>query len=438
MNELSKRASLVALSLMATTTMASAADIKLVRFFGDCQAEFGTVTNPDDAYGECGIITALTNQFNAENKIGAHVDTQTVDWGAYYTQLSASYTTGDIPDIGVMHASDLVNYTDRGLATPIGEQLAAAGVDPEDWVDQARNSVTSDGEIYALPFDIHAVLMHVNLGLMKEAGLVNEDGSAKLPTSLDEVISMGKTFQEKTGKHYIAMESQATDVSSMRLFMSLIWQQGDDLVSEDGKTATVDTPEGLRAAQFIKALYDNDLIDPGLDYNGAEQAFLNGDAGLFINGTWVVNSYATQAENGTGLIDYAVYDIPTFFDEPGVFSNSHTWFIPTDESRTPEEEEAAIAFLTFLNENGYQWARTGHLPVRRSVIESEEFRALPDRTGYAGTADAARSLPPVKNARGIFNDVAAELSTMWQAGIPPEESVANANDATQRILRRNR
>ncbi|WP_158498625.1 extracellular solute-binding protein [Martelella endophytica] len=438
MTNLGKRMALTAAALLVSTSFASATDIKFVRFFGDCQAEFGDVTDPADAYGECGIITALTNQFNAENTIGAHVNTQTVDWGAYYTQLTSSYSTGDIPDVAVMHASDLINYTDRDLVTPIGEELVAAGVDPDDWVEQARKNVTSDGEIYALPFDIHAVLMHVNLGLMEEAGLVNEDGTAKLPTSLDELISMGKTFKEKTGKYYLAMESQSTDVSSMRLFMSLVWQQGGDLISEDGKTATVDSPEGLKAAEFIKAMFDNDLLDPGLDYNGAEQAFLNGDAGMFINGTWVVNSYATQAENGAGLTDYAVYDLPTFFDKPAVFSNSHTWIIPKDDTRTPEEREAAIAFLAFLNENDYQWARTGHLPVRQSVIDSEEFQALPYRAGYAGTADAAHRLPPVKNERGIYLDIAAELSPMWQTDMSPEEAVSNANDTTQRILRRNR
>ena len=49
------------------------------------------------------------------------------------------------------------------------------------------------------------------------------------------------------------------------------------------------------AAALIKAIYDEGLANTALDYPGAEQAFLNGEAGILINGTWVVDSYNAQA-----------------------------------------------------------------------------------------------------------------------------------------------
>ncbi|MGO7508226.1 ABC transporter substrate-binding protein, partial [Rhizobium johnstonii] len=69
------------------------------------------------ANGECGIITALTKKFNAENTIGAKVVTQTAEWGAYYDLLTATYYTGNIPDVAVMHASIMPNFSDRDLLT---------------------------------------------------------------------------------------------------------------------------------------------------------------------------------------------------------------------------------------------------------------------------------------------------------------------------------
>ncbi len=436
------KAALLGSTLMASATVASVAsatEITLYRFFGDCTSEFGNVTDLDAAYGECGIITVLTNNFNATNDKGITVKTQTVDWGAYYDQLSASYSTGDMPDVAVMHASQLVNFTDRGLVQGLGDKLPAHGVDVADWADAARKSVTAaDGDIYAVPFDIHALLAHVNVGLMREAGFVNEDGSVRLPSSPEELIAMGKEFEEKTGQNYIAMESQSSEGMSVRLFDSFVWQQGGDVLSADAKTATIVSPEGEKAAQLVSDIYSEGLVDSGLDYGGAEQAFIGGKAGILINGTWGVNNYATQAENGAPLAEYVALDIPTIYEKPAVFSNSHSWIVPADDSRTAEEEAAALEFLAYLNDHGYDWARTGHLPVRTSVIESDEFKALPLRDGFAATPAMARGLPAVKNERGIYDAMISEFTAMWLADVSPSDALENMQGAVARILRRNR
>ena len=205
-----RRLALAAL-LGSTATTASAVELSLLRFFGDCQADYGTVTDMTKANGECGIITALTNKFNAENTLGATVTTQTVEWGAYYDQLTATYSTGNIPDIAVMHSSVMPNFTSRDLLTPLDEAFASGGIDKADFAPAALENATSDGTIYALPFDLHAILFHVNMDLMTEAGFLNEDGTPRLPSSPEEMVSMGKEFKEKTGKYFFAAEAQAAE-----------------------------------------------------------------------------------------------------------------------------------------------------------------------------------------------------------------------------------
>ena len=420
-------------------TASQAVEITLMRFFGDCQNEYGSVTDPAQANGECGIITALTNEFNATNTIGATVNTQTAEWGAYYDLLTATYQTGSIPDISVMHASILPNFTSRDLVIPLGDLFAEAGVDTADFVPTALENASADGEVYALPFDVHALLFHVNMGLMEQAGLVNEDGSPRLPSSPEEFIAMGKQFEEATGKNYIASESQAAEGMMVRLFQSLMWQQGVDVLSQDGQSVAMNGPEAVAAASFIKSIYDEGLADPGLDYSGAEQAFLNGEAGIILNGTWVVDSYSTQAESGAvALTDYRVADVPALFGTPAVWADSHMWVIPTDPSRTPEEEAAAVAFLKFLNDNSYQWSRTGHLSVRQSVIDSPEFQALPHRAEYAETAQIARAVPRTQNQRAVFNAMISDFNAMWLTGTEPQAALDAAQAGVERILRRNR
>ena len=395
-------------------SQANAADITLFRFFGDCANDFGTVSDISKAVGECGIVQVLTNKFNAENTIGAKVVTQTVDWNTYYDLLSATYTTGNIPDVAVMHRSVLPNFARRELIMPVGDELTKAGVDMNDWVPAAREAVTVNGKVYGIPFDIHALLVHINVDLMQQAGLVDGAGNPILPKSPQELIEQGKKFKEATGKSYIAVEANSSSAMMLRFFNSLVWQQGSDIVAADGKTSTIDTPQGLKAAELLDAIFTEGLSNKAYDYAGAEQAFLNGEAGLLLNGTWPVDNYEAQAKGGKGgLKNYKVANLPKLFDQDAVWADSHEWIIPMDANRPPEETQAAVVFLKFLDDNNYEWSRTGHLSVRQSIIDSDQFKALPHRSEYADTSKRARALPPIQNQRGIQDAMLSELNSIW-------------------------
>ncbi|CAA9423533.1 MAG: ABC transporter, substrate-binding protein (cluster 1, maltose/g3p/polyamine/iron), partial [uncultured Rubellimicrobium sp.] len=259
----------------------------------------------------------------------------------------------------------------------------------------------------------------------------------RLPSSPEEFIEMGKAFEEATGQNFIAVESQSAEGMMIRLFQSLMWQRGVDVLSQDGQTAALNSPEAVEVASFIKQIYDEGLADTTLDYSGAEQAFLNGEAGIIINGTWVVDSYNAQAEGGTvGLKNYAVSTVPAIYGEPAVWADSHMWVIPADESRSEEEQDAAVDFLKFLNDNNFQWSRTGHLSVRQSVIGSEEFANLPHRSSFANTSEIAHAVPQTLNQRGIFNAMITDFNAMWLAGTEPQAALEAAQAGVDRILRR--
>lgn len=432
-------ATAAALVTSTWTGAANAAEISFFRFFGECQNEFGNVTDMAKANGECGIITALTNKFNAENTIGAKVVTQTVDWGAYYDQLTATYSTGNIPDVAVMHSSVMPNFSDRDLLTPLSKPMADLGIDTKDFVPAALKNASSNDEIYALPYDLHALLFHLNMDLMKQAGLVNADGSPMLPKSPEELIAQGKKFKEATGKHYIAVESQSSEGMMVRLFDSFMWQQGVDVISADGKSAKINTAEGLNAAKLISSIYSEGLANSALDYPGAEQAFLNGEAGILINGTWGVDNYNSQAAGGkTALKNYRVANVPQIFAKPAVWADSHMWVIPKDDSRSEEETKAAFAFIKFLNDNNFQWSRTGHLSVRKSVLESPEFQALPHRAEFADTSKNATALPAIQNQRAVYNAMMTDFNAMWLTQAEPQAALDAMQAGVERVLRRNR
>ena len=207
----------------------------------------------------------------------------------------------------------------------------------------------------------------------------------------------------------------------------------------DASGAAIDSPPGLKAADLLQKIYAQNVTNKAFDYAGSEQAFLNGDVAVLVNGTWGVDKYTAHAASGSpGLHDYRVADLPQLFDRPATWADSHTWTVPTNPNRSPEKRAAAIAFLKFLNDNDLQWARTGSLPVRRSVLESDAFRKLPHRAEYADTIRIAHSLPAIRNQRSIQDDMVSELSAIWLTGREPASALEQMQSRVERDLRRAR
>jgi maltose-binding protein MalE len=73
----------------------------------------------------------------------------------------------------VIHRSRLPEFAATGaLAELTADDYAKAGIDVGDFTDRAVSAVTYKGKHYGMPLDFHAYLWHVNMGLMKQAGLV--------------------------------------------------------------------------------------------------------------------------------------------------------------------------------------------------------------------------------------------------------------------------
>jgi multiple sugar transport system substrate-binding protein len=396
--------------MLASAPAAHATDITLGRFFGACE-DAGADTKA--SVGEACIIQSIINAYSAADN-GVTVETLPTDWGNYYDQIKASYAGGTAPDVHVLHRSRLAEFASIGALADLTDDLAGAGIDTTDWADKALEGVTHNGKVYGVPMDFHANLWHVNMDIMAEAGLV-KDGKPVLPTSPEELLAQAKQVKEKTGKNYLTADFAQFPIG-VRVVMALVWQQGSNVF--EGDEATVNTPEAKKAVEAITQLFDAGLANPKLNYADSEKGFLNGDAAILVNGTWVVDAYTAQATNAdSALANYYVADFPTLFGKGATWADSHMWAIPASvKANSPEKYQAALGFLSFLNDHNVDWARTGHMSVRKSVLASGEYNALPHRDEYAGTAIIAADAPASANYGAIQDAMNRELQAIWLTG----------------------
>ncbi|QEE37500.1 extracellular solute-binding protein (plasmid) [Octadecabacter sp. SW4] len=412
-------------------TSGFAQEITLARFFGACE---DAGADPTVTTGEACIIQSIINAASAEID-GVTVNTLPTDWGNYYDQIKAAYAGGTPPNIHVMQGSRLAEFAELGALADIGDDLQSVGIDPSDWSDRARNAVTYDGQIYGVPMDIHANLWHVNMDLMAQAGLV-EDGKPVLPSSPEELLAQAQQFNDATGMDYLAADFAQFPIG-VRVVLALMWQQNANIFTEDG-TATINTEAGQNAVTAITQLFDADLVDPQLNYADSQQAFLNGEAGILVNGTWVVDFYTAEAaKEEVGLDNYYVADFPTLFETGATWADSHMWAIPASlKAEDPEKYQAALKVLAFINDHNIDWARTGHMAVRTSVVNSEAYNALPHRDEYTGTAAIARDTPPSERYGAIQDVLNRELQAIWLTGKTVEAALGDAEIEVQDLLDR--
>jgi multiple sugar transport system substrate-binding protein len=404
------------------------------RFFGACQAEFGALADPARADGECGIITAMINQFEAANP-DIKVIENTVFWPGY-DQLTAQLAANGPPDLVTMHSSAIPDYDARDLLEPLDGDLAAAGVSPGQFTAAARAGVTVEGRTMGLPIDVWAPLWHVNLNLFREAGLV-ADGKPVLPASPEEFYAHAAQFRERTGKPYFIQVSSKDFAGPMRIFYAWMMQQDAPLFT-DAQHSGFDSPAGRRALQFMTGLYQRGYSARNLDYAGAVSAFLKGEGGILVDGTWMVGQFDAAAGDAASPLyrGYAVRPFPFLFHGRRVsLVDGHNWVMPRNERRSEAQREAARRFLAYFAANDFQWARTGHFPAYQAVIDSAEWQQLPHRSDIAQITQFGEPLPKfVRRQSPIEFIVGEEAAAAFTGAKPVERALADMQRRADEIL----
>ena len=411
-------------------------EITLARFFGACDSDYGSSTDVAHARGECGVITTLVNLFNATHA-DIVVKPQIIEWGPYYQQLTARLAAHDIPTIAVMHSAQIGDFVRAHVVQPIGDELKAAGIDPADFTPNARAGVTMDDKIYALPWDTHSWLWHINVNLFKQAGLVDANGEPILPKTDQEMLAQAKAMREKTGKPYVVIATTASgdEANGARGFYCWLYDQDGTIFPNGYDKADFNTPSSRAAFETWSKLVQTGAITKGLDSGGALSTFINGGGAVFMTGTWRIDTLLEASEKpGSPLHDgYTARVFPTLFKDQHVWTDNHTWVLPRGGSNE-KQRKAAFVFLKFMWDHNLDWARAGHLPARQSVMA--DYAKLPLRQYLVDIPSFGRAAPhDVRRQFGFQNLIGNEIAAMINTDKSVDAAIASAQDRSEQLLR---
>ncbi|MBX3062681.1 MAG: extracellular solute-binding protein [Anaerolineae bacterium] len=401
--------------------------IQLWRFFNECASKFAGVTTLGDTTDVCAVQQVLANQWNAEHP-ELQVETTSLVWPGI-VELNAALAAGTPPEIMSLHAFRVPTYASRGALTPLTSYLKEAGIDVDDLLPNVRDAVTYNGEIYAIPFDVHGILWHINLDLWKQAGLLNADGKPNIPVGLEAFEAACKQVLEKTNSPIFGGGDDDI-VGTEVIWFSIYAQMGGSIADENGMPS-VNTPAAIEALELQIRLRNEGCFSSG-ELAKTYEGFNQGKVASVNGGTWMVNEFDAQVRDpNAGLKNLYVAPYPQLGDKPAVWGGSHTFVVPLGPNADPARVKAAVQYLKFFYDNQLAWTRTGHASVRQSVLDSAEYKALPHHDEYTEFANQVVYLPKA----GWVNAFDQILHEEIQAAILGEKSPEQAlNDAQARLV----
>jgi ABC-type glycerol-3-phosphate transport system substrate-binding protein len=370
------------------------------------------------------VFAEMLQQFGKANP-QACFQAQGVPWDLFFQKYPTAVAAGTPPDMVIFHATEAIQNNSQGLMQPMDEWYTTTGIGKDQYNDALIKAITIDGKTMAVPFDNHGWILWYNMDLVKKAGL----DPNTMPKNGDEFIQWAtKVTTDKNGKH---PGESGFDQNNVQVFAnfyswnryttpSTLWQYGTAVISDDGKKATLDSPEAIKAIQYWHDLMYKYFVTPPWS-NTISDADLYGNGRLVSmwEGTWMGGWMRDHP-------DYAKVTKPAFVNSlapDGKAANkfdSHIFSIPTGVS--PDRMKPAYAMAEYLVKNGSYWANSGQVPALKSVQNLDAVQA------HESVAVAAKEF----NAQGktdFPHKAFVEIQTAYETAIGNALASADADVA---------
>ncbi|MBI3039276.1 extracellular solute-binding protein [bacterium] len=261
-------------------------------------------------------------------------DMARVDW-AFVCELARKHALVDLGTLG------FDSIKDQYLKAPLGTTFI-------------------DGKYWGIPDQTTGLGLFYNKKLFRDAGLDPE----RTPKTWDEFVEFAKklTNSEK-GTFGFAMEN--TLWWTLPFFNTF----GAKVISEDGKSCSLNSPEAIKAMEFKAGLFKAHKVEAGAWRAGSvnpETGFLNGRYAMILMGPWNLAKYASSPiEFGVGLIPEG---------PSGTSTNvGGTDVVIFNSSKYPKESYNFLTFFTSPESQAKWCKKLNQIPVNLKTYDLVSF-----------------------------------------------------------------
>ena len=200
-----------------------------------------------EAHGE--VLDRLIPEFEAANP-DINVEYEITAWSSYQQQIATAAAGGTLPDIIFGFSNLVAGFAERGLLVDHAEYF-----DPEDFVPATVELTSWNGTWSMLPTWFSANALSYRTDLIEAGG----HDASEPPADWEEWLAWAKgaTVRDDAGNiTQLGYYSSSFDFNRSNMFTRLVESNGGAMFSEDGMTATMNSPEAVEAAAFLQTLVE--------------------------------------------------------------------------------------------------------------------------------------------------------------------------------------
>lgn len=380
------------------------------------------------------LIEALCADFNAENPDIVVEPVYTGNYDDTVTKLQTAVQGGTPPEVFVSLATQRFTMASTGMAMPL-DDLIAADPDGQEYIDDFLPGFMEDsyvdGQIYSIPFQRSTMVMFYNKDAFKEVGLDPE----KPPTTWDELVEYG---QKLTNENRFGVGLALNSGSAQWAFTGFCLQNsenGENLMTDDGKQVMFDTPGNIEALQFWLDLQNKyQIMAPGIvQWTDLPTQFLAGEVAMIYHTTGNMANISQNAD----------FEFGTCFLPGGKRQAAPTgggnFYISNGLSE--DRIQAAWKFIRFMTEpeRAAQWSLdTGYVATRQSCFETDllkhYYEELPQAKVAYEQIDIAKPELTTYNAAEIWRILNDNIQSAVVGDATPEEALKAAQEQATDVL----
>ncbi|WP_404348599.1 extracellular solute-binding protein [Phycicoccus jejuensis] len=371
--------------------------------------EEGASSAPASASGPANLTMLIASSGDAEtNAVKAAADAWAQKSGNKVTvtvasdmnqQLAQGFASGKPADVFYMDASRFADYAKNGSLYPYADQLS----DNSDFYEPLRQTFTYEGKQYCAPKDFSTLALEINTDSWEKAGLTDAD----VPTTWDQLEAVSKKL---TTKDQVGL---GIGVGIDRLGAFVV-QNGGWWLSEDGKSASADTPAVTDALEYVQrnVKAGNFKMSNQLDSGWGGEAFGTGKAAMTIEGNWIKGA----VKNDYPDLKYKTVELPAGPAGKGTLQFTQCWGVASD-SKAQAQAVDLVKSLTTVDQQMAFADAFGVMPSRQSAADQYKSKFPEDAPFIAG---GEYGHGPI-NAPGIEQVVAdlnSKLESFGDANLP--------------------
>lgn len=355
------------------------------------------------------------------------------------------------PDVVRIDRARLGTYVARGVLEPLTDCVSKAGVDMGNFQPAAANSVTVDGVVYGLPEFFWTTNWLVDNDLFSKAGL---DPASWDVSNWDQITTANQALIDKT-KAKVAIDPKVWDNGDR--FPMWVAAAGGKMLSDDGKTAQLNSPEVQQALEFTKSLIDaqggltkfKDKIGQTGDFFGADNEFAKDLEAAFPMQQWYLNVLASNSPD----TKFTAIPFKSKAGQPVTYSEGNALAIV----KASTNKDAACAFIsTLVSKDAWIAAQklrtdkatgdkiqtgtvTGNKAADQEIFASmvnandnPTFKAALD--AYSSTFDSAFELPPTAAAEEFRQAWIDAVNAVLSGQKDAPAALADANNTAQAAI----